>query len=416
MAWKSIWNRPLVSLLTLLSISLGVGLVAAVLTLRRETDRTFLREQSTFDLVVGAKGSPLQLVLSTLYHLDVPNGNIAWSDYETLKQDPRIRSAVPIGVGDNYRGFRIIGTLPDFFDLQRRVSRKQGGEKKKGYAALFTMKEGRLFQQDFEVVLGARAASEAGLSLGDTFYGSHGLVAIPGSGDHRAFPYTVVGILNPSGTAQDQAILTPLASVWKVHDKEAAAHRETVPEDMSQREVTAVLVQLKAVGMRIWIKNEIQKSTDAMAAIPIDQMHRMYQRVIRPVQQSLLIVAGLVVVTATLTILTTLYQSAERRRRDMAVMRALGARPIEILLLILLEALVLTLLGIGLGWVLGHGGIALMSETFQSAFGVKPLAWATDGAEGRALGIILLAGLCAGIVPALFSYARSPVRDLNRVD
>ncbi|MEQ8822516.1 MAG: ABC transporter permease [Sumerlaeia bacterium] len=446
-------SRPLVTLLTVLGVALGAALISSVLTLRRETESTFIEQSSDFDLVVGAKGSPLQLVLSSLYHLDVPTGNIGYPQLERLRADSRVTAAVPFGLGDNLQGFRIVGTDLSLFDVQRRL--REGDP-----VAIFHLAEGELFSGNFEAVLGAQVARETGLGIGDQFAGTHGLISIAGSETHDDFPYTVTGILEPSGTSHDRAIFTTIESVWGVHDAEAAIHaamfggstRKPAPEPepeaeagddedvevpsflmniyansgddedepesdspYADREVTAVLVQLKTPGLRLFMSSEINTKTDAMAAVPIMEMQRLYLRVLGPMQTTLLAVAYVVVVVAALTILTTLYQAAERRRRDIAVMRALGARRWEIFVLVLLEAAIVTLFGIGIGWLLGHGGVAIAADAFQGSTGLAISAWSVDAVELRALGVVALCGVIAGLVPALLTYRRSPVRDLAAV-
>lgn len=409
MAWRYLWGRALVTALTLTGIALGAALIASVLTLRRESEAGFLRESGQFDLVTGAKGSPLQLVLSSVYHLDLPTGNIPYSRFEALRADSRMACAIPLGLGDNYRGYRIVGTEAGLFDLPDRqdLARK-----------LFVLSEGRLFEGDFEAVVGAQVANQTGLKVGDRFSGAHGLVATPGSSEHREFPYRVVGILARSGGSSDRAIYVTLGSVWQIHDKESAMHRRSVGVAPAaaldeKREVTAVLLRLKAVGLRLWMSQEIQKRTEAMAAIPVNEMLRLYQQILGPMQQALLSVAGLVVVVSALSITATLYQSAERRRRDLAVLRALGARPREILALVILESLLLTLLGLAAGWFTGHAGLAVAGPHLRDSIGIGVAPWSADGVELAALGLVALGGLTAGLLPAGLAYRREPVTDLS---
>lgn len=404
-AWRYLWRRKLVTLLTVTGVMLGSALICAVLTLHSETEKAFTAESSIFDLVVGAKGSPLQLVLSSVYHLDVPTGNIPYTQYEDLKKDKRVKTAVPIGLGDNYSGFRIVGTIPEFFELTHRQSKDEPEEK------IFTLAEGSVFQQDFDAVLGSQVAKQSGLTIGDTFHSSHGLISLPGTEDHEQFPYTVVGILAPSGTANDRAVFCSLQSVWHVHDAEYQRHGE----EEAERETTAVLLQLKIPGFRMFLMSEIQNKTGAMAAVPINEILRLSMQVMGPVKQVLIYVAYLVVIVAALTVLCTLYQSAERRRRDMAVLRTLGAHPLEVFLLMLLEAVLLTATGIVAGWVLGHGGLHIAGLYMQEATGITINAWTTGTDELTALGWVMFAGTVAGLIPAILMYRVSPVKDISAV-
>lgn len=407
MAWRYLWSRPLVTILTLTGISLGVALICGVLTLRRETQRTFQQEAALFDLVVGAKGSPLQLVLSSVYHLDVPTGNIPYALYEKLKARRQVALAIPIGLGDNYQGYRIVGTEPVLWKLTNVGSDKP----------FFTLKDGRYFEKDFEVVLGAQVAENTGLKVGDSFVGTHGLVSMPGSEEHKEFPYHVVGILRPTGTAQDRAIFGTLGSIWRIHDREAQIHEEirgeTGEKPAKPRETTSVLIRLTSPGLRLFIASDISKNTEGMAAIPIMEILRLYNDVLEPMQRTLLTVAGAVVIVACLTVLTTLYQSAERRRRDVAIIRCLGGRRYEVGLLMLLEATLLVLCGIFAGWLLAHGLLMAGAEIIRQRAGLLIHAWSIDDWELEAFGLVALCGILAGLVPAISCYRRTPAHDLG---
>lgn len=435
-AWRYLWSRPLVAALTLAGVALGAALIAGVLTIRRETERVFLDEGAAFDLVVGAKGSPLQLVLSSVYHLDVPTGNIPLSQVDALKADMRVRSAIPIGLGDNFRGYRIVGTTPEFFDLTRRDPDTDED------ARVFAMAEGAWdFSAPFNAVLGADVARRSELRVGDTFVGSHGIVAVAGSEEHADSPYTVVGILEPSGTSNDRAVFASIEATWVVHDKEAALHERLygggeasaddsatsaasaatpgwlfAPKPVSrEREVTAILVQLQSPGLRFSMVDEVNKQTNAMAAVPINEMMRLYQLVLAPMQQALLAVAYLVVVVAGLSVLATLYQAAERRRRDIAVMRALGATPPEVFAVVLFEAALVAVIGTAAGWLLGHGAVQAAEGFLRDSAGLSVAAWRTDAREIGALAAVAGIGLVAGLFPAILAYRRAPAKDLSAV-
>ncbi len=417
-AWRYLWSRPLITIAAVTGIALGVALICAVLTLRRETEASLKREAGLFDMVVGAKGSPLQLVLSTVYHLDVPTGNIPVARYKALKADPRVAAAYAIGLGDNYKNFRIVGVESDYFGMK---------DPNRGTPVL-ELAQGELFKDAFDVVLGSSVAAQTDLKLGATFAGTHGLVSVAGSAVHDDFPYRVVGILKPSGTAQDRAIFAPMESIWRVHEKEESVHdaikglstaensggNSTKGDGRGARDqVTAVLLQLKARGMRLWLADEVRNGTESMPAIPVNEVLRLYDNVLTPMQQALLAVAALVVVVSVLTVMTTLYQAAERRRKDIAIIRTLGGRPREIFTLSVAEAMLLSLTGIVIGALLGHGGLVLASHFLQESSGITVGAWSMDGVEILLLSVVFLCGSIAGLVPAVVSYRRSPVGDLH---
>jgi putative ABC transport system permease protein len=406
MACRYLAARLPVTALTLAGVALGAALVCAVLTLRRESEDAFAREAALFDLVVGGKGGTLQLVLSCVYHLDLPTGNIPYSDYEKLRRDSRVQWAAPIGLGDNYEGYRIIGTEAHFFDFADREGQP-----------FFTFTEGRVFADHFEAVLGSEVAEATGLRPGDRFAGTHGLVRVPGSEVHEDFPYTVCGILAPTGTTQDRAIFGTLASVWEIHETEdrvhAAIQGAATLRREAPRETTAVLVRLETAGLRLRLADEIRKRTDGIAAIPLNEVMRLYQGVVAPMQRALLAVAGAVVAVSCLAVLATLLQAGERRRRDLAILRSLGARPREIATLMFLEGMLLCVTGVIFGALLGHGILAVTAPLIREASGLVFRTWSFDQAEASALGAMILCGTLASLVPAITAYRRPPLADLS---
>ena len=406
MAWRYLRFRWLVSLLTVAGISLGVALVCAVLSLRHESERALSREAGLYDLVAGGKGSPLQLVLASVYHLDSPTGNVPYADYERLRRDSRVLWAAPVGLGDNYSGYRIVGTEAQFFDLPERNGNP-----------FFRFREGKVFEDRFEVVLGSQVASSSGLGIGDSFFGTHGLVEVPGAEVHRDFPYRVSGILAPTGTAQDRAIFGTLESVWEIHETEDRLHSAiqgtALLEGRKEREATAILVRLKTPGLRLWMADEIRKETDGIAAIPINEILRFQRGIVGPVQRALLAVAAAVVAVSCLTVLVTLHQAAERRRRDIAILRSIGAVRAEVAALVFTEGLLLTGGGILVGLLLGHGGLALSVGPFRETTGLVLNPWQIPSSELVALGVMAGCGAIASLFPSISCYRRTPIEDLH---
>ena len=406
MAWQYLKFRWLVSLLTIFGISTGVALVCAVLALRHESERALSRDAGLYDLVAGGKGSPLQLVLSSVYHLDSPTGNIPYKEYERIRSDPRVEWAAPVGLGDNYLGYRIIGTEKHFFDLPDREGN-----------LFFELAEGDVFQDRFDVVLGSQVAQASGLEIGDSFFGTHGLIEVAGAEVHRDFPYRVSGILAPSGTAQDRAIFGTLKSVWEIHETEDLLHSaiqgSAIMADHKTRETTAILVRLETPGLRLWMADEIREGTDGIAAIPINEILRFQEGILGPVQKILLAIAGVVVAVSCLTVLITLHQAAERRRRDIAILRSLGAYRRDVATLVFSEGLLLTGGGILLGLLIGHGGMAIAVDYFREATGLILNPWRIPSNELYALLIMALSGALASTFPAISSYRRTPIDDLQ---
>lgn len=405
MALRALRVRGWVTGLTLASLALGVALPCAILRIREQVEETLLREGRGIDLVVGAKGSPLQLVLSSVHHLDLPTGNVPWRLVETLREDPRVSRILPIGLGDNFQGHRIVGT-----DEQvRSWTRAEGG-------ALAPLAAGRWFEVPFEAVLGAEVAQRSGLKIGGQFVGAHGLVAAPGT-DHAEFPYTVTGVLEVTGTAVDRLILTPIESVWRVHEAEQNLHNRLFGAGgaavNTEPEITAVWLGLRSPGLRMWMREEINTDTVAMAAAPVDELLRLARGVLKPLQDGLLAMAGAVVGVSGLAILSTLLQAAERRRRDWALLRILGAHPREVFLLVWMEALWLSLAGVVLGLLLAHGGLAVAARVSPLPVLRQLTPWALAAGEGAVVAGVFLFGAAAGLIPAAAAYRRSPLEALR---
>jgi len=419
-AWGYLWNRKLTTGLTVLSVALGVGLIYSVLTLREETRKRFEEEGQSFDIVVGAKGSPLQLVLSALYFMDVPTGNILLSDYEALRQHEDVAAAFPISMGDTYHGYRIVGTDRALFDYT--WTHPLTGEVQHP----FRIAEGQFFTTSFEAVLGSTVARTEGLTIGDTFVGTHGFIELPeGMGHvHADNPYTVVGILKPSGSPNDRAIFCTLDSVWKVHgghahDEGHEPHEGDHDHDEGHKphevndEITAVLISLESPTLRFQFREYVDDTLNAMAAIPINQIADLYETILGTAKSVLLAVGYLVVVISAISILIGLYLSILQRKRDLAVMRALGASAFEIVGSVLIEAFWVTVLGIGFGWLLGNGvcwciGLYLIKQ-YGLAIGVFGLP---TSEELVAFSTVALVGILAGIVPAWQAYRSDVARDL----
>lgn len=398
-AWSYLWNRKLTTALTVVSVALGVGLISAVLTLRDETQRRFEEEGQSFDIVIGAKGNPLQLVLSTVYFLDAPTGNVDMEIYESLKGNEDITGLFPIGMGDSYSGFRIVGVTRDLMDFS------PGGR------TLYALASGRYFEAPFEAVIGANVAEETNLKLGDHFVGMHGIIASSMAEVHENHPYTVVGIMEHSGSPNDRAIFCDLQSVWDAHShghegNDASEHHH--PE----REVTAILVKLATPAIRSEFKNTINRTSNAMAAIPIQVIQKLYEQLLGTAKLVLLAIGYLVIAISSLSILIGLYMAILQRKRDLAIMRALGATRGEIFGAVIIEAFWVTLLGIGAGWIMGTVVCMTLDHYLvtQIGFHVPPVRISADLVA--AYSAVLLMGLIAGILPAWQAYRTNVARDL----
>jgi len=404
-AWGYLWNRRLTTSLTILSVALGVGLIYAVLTLREETRKRFEEEGQTFDVVVGAKGSPLQLVLSAVYFMDVPNGRIATADYDAIKQHADVKAAFPLAMGDTYHGFRIVGTSRDLMDYTWK--HPFTGEIRQPYK----LASGNYFEAPFQAVVGSSVARAENFKIGDQFIGAHGFIELSEEmgHHHENHPYTVVGIMAPSGTPNDRAIFCSVDSVWEVHEHDESGDAA----DLASSHLTAVLVELQSPMQRFQFRQYINDTLNAMATTPIEQIANLFESILGTAKSVLLAVGYLVVVISAISILIGLYLSILQRKRDLAIMRALGASASEIVGSILIEAFLVTLLGIGAGWLVGNlaaWSIGLyLTRTYGLTVGIFGMPTTEELA---AFATVALVGIVAGIAPAWQAYRTDVARDL----
>lgn len=398
-------RRPLTTVLNLLLLALGVGVIAFLLLLERGLENRLSRDVAGIDMVVGAKGSPLQLVLSAVMQVDVPTGNIPLSALAELRRNPMVRQAVPVAMGDSFGSFRILGTEPDYIA-------HYGGR----------LARGRMFAAPMEAVLGAEAASASRLEPGDALVGSHGLTA--GGEAHAGMPYKVVGILAPTGTVLDRLVLTPVASVWAVHehhhhhddevdedhdhhDHETGADQghghDAAGEDGEHREVTAILVRYATPLAAARLPREINRETEMQAASPAAEMLRL--RALLGVGLDAMRLLGLVLVLAAgLSTFVALANALQERRHDLAIMRALGAGRLRIMAQILTEALLVATGGTLLGMALAHAGIPLLSVFSARARDLGLSAGDVVAGEAWLLLLALLVALLAAALPSIQAY------------
>lgn len=340
-AWQFLWSRPLAAALNLLLLSLGLASITLVLLVNHQIQQAFARDLAGIDVVVGAKGSPLQLILSGVFQIDTPTGNVPLADVQALQANPQVAKLIPISMGDSFKGYRIIGTSPDY------VSHYAG-----------VMASGALWQAPMQAVLGARVARDTGLRVGDRFVGSHGLGG--GGHAHGQTPYTVTGVLAPSGSVMDRLILTPTESVWRVHEKDTALDAADQKILEEEREVTLALIQYRSPLAAVTFPRFINTTTDMQAAAPAVEISRLLG-LIGIGADVLRAFAGVLLLTAGLGVFIALWSAVRERRADLALLRMLGAAPRQLAALLWCEALWLALLATLLGLALGQGVAALLA-------------------------------------------------------
>ncbi len=384
--------RALNAALNVLLLGLGVGTIVVLLLFSRQFEERLEREARGIDLVVGAKGSPLQLILSSVYHLDIPTGNIPLEEARTLAANPMIKAVVPMALGDSYKGFRIVGT-------------------DHSYVALYEGKTGtgRLWDKPFEAVLGSEVAAHSRLVLGDHFVGSHGLVE--GGEVHEHSPYAVVGLLAPSGTVLDRLVLTSVESVWEVHgqghhdDDEDEEHGGDHAEakHLQPQELTALLVQYRSPMAAALLPRQINARSALQAASPAFESARLLSLIgvgVDTVQAFALVL----ILCAGLSVFIALYNALRERSYDLAVMRSLGASRGKLLAAILIEGLILTSLGIALGLLLGHLLAQALGMWLQASQRVHITGWTLVPGEAALVVAALCVGLVSALLPAVLAY------------
>jgi putative ABC transport system permease protein len=391
-AWRNLTTRPVQTALTALIVALGAGLAVAVIALAGGTRRGLIEAGGPFELVIGPKGSATQLVNSSVLLQDLPIGNFPYARYQAIAADPRVLAAVPIGLGDNIQGLRLVGTTPAFF-----LVTKASGQ------PFYRLARGHPFDQASTAVLGSAAADRLGLGVGATLVSTHGVMATFEEAAHDATPYTVVGVLASTNTPADLGIYVPLESVWEVHglhghdEAHADAHA-----DADDPGVTAVLVRARDISAAYQLYQELNAAPDVQAALP-GAVLTQYLTLLGQGQQVLSLVAGVALVMAGLSVALTLYGAVLARQREIAVLRALGASRRTVLGVALLESLALGGVGLAAGGLLGYVAAAIIAARVRWDSAVAVQLAPEPSLIGVTL-VLLSIGLVAGLAPALRAY------------
>ncbi|TFZ00152.1 FtsX-like permease family protein [Ramlibacter humi] len=390
---RYLFSRPLQALLNLLLLTLGLASITFVLLASEQVQRAFERDLAGIDAVVGAKGSPMQLILSAVFQLDAPTGNVPLAEVQKLAKHPLVAQVIPLSLGDSYEGFRIVGTTPDYLAHYK-----------------LQVAQGHAWLQPMQAVAGAQAAAAAHLAPGMRFAGSHGLA---GGGDaHAAKPYQIAGVLAPCGCVADRLLLTSLESVWEVHEHHAPGMEQDHDEDDAKREVTAALVRYRTPLAAVSLPRQVNATTPMQAAAPALEVSRLL-RMLGVGSEVLRGVGFVLLLTAGLSVFIALWNAVRERRADLATLRMLGAPPRRIAGLLLAEALWLALAASLLGLAVGHVlmGItgALLAER-QSL----PLTGALFLPQELWIPALAAAvALAAALVPAIGAYRTDAGELLN---
>lgn len=400
LSWNYIRSKPLNTVLNVMLLSLGLAIILVIMLISYQLQDRITRNAKGVNLVVGAKGSPLQLILCNVYHIDFPTGNIPLKSAIGLSRNSLIKKSIPLALGDSYKGVRLVGSTPDYVNLY---------EAKVG--------SGEIWDEKLEAVLGFQAAQQLQLKIGDEFQSEHGMSS--GGMEHDGEqPFKVVGILEPSETVLDNLILTSIESIWEMHSHEKEDHDHhhesdsmvtelgiTFPlEHLEEKEITAMIIQYAGPMGAVQLPRLINKNTNMQAASPAFETARLFTLIGVGVE----VVNGfayLIMLIATLSIFIALYNSLKERKYDLAIMRSMGASRKLLFVHITLEGLIITFFGGLAGILVSHSAVEIIGKFVLSSgsqAGVTGFVFLND--ELIVIAISFVVGIIASIIPAINAY------------
>lgn len=405
LAGFSLWNRRGTLLLTLASLIISVALVVGINHLRVQAKISFSQTLSGTDLIVGARGGQLNLLLYSVFGIGNATNNISWQNYQELMRHSAVAWTIPLSLGDSHRGYRVVGTTRDYF-IHYRYGQRQP----------LTLKEGKIFNAINSTVLGAAVARKLGYKIGDEIVLAHGSGAV-NLHHHKDQPFTVVGILTATGTPVDRSIHISLEGVEAVHldwqqgmpvpGKNTSA-AEALQQDLTPTSVTAVLIGLKSRAATFTLQRQVNhyKQEPLLAILPGVALAELWQ-MLGIIESLLLVIASMVLVATLIGMMTSLLAAMNERQREIAILRVLGASPVYLLLLVELEILLLALVAVMGGILLLTGGLwfaqPLLTEQFGLFINTNPLQAQTLYLAAAIVGLAALLGL----IPAVTAYRRA---------
>lgn len=404
LAWKNIVASPLNLLLSIILFGLGIGLISFLMLLNTQLSENFEKNLADIDLVIGAKGSPLQMILCNMYHIDNPTGNITIDEAKAFlnPKHPLLSKSVPLSLGDSYKKYRIVGTNDGILDIYNGK-----------------LAQGNLWAKDLEVTLGAAVARATGLKIGDTFASSHGFEDNEDMlHDHTSFK--VVGVLEQSGSVLDQLILTNPSSVWLVHEhhEEGEEHNAKPPVRSNEellahpdKDITSLLVRYKdKTNYRtLSMPRAINDNTDMQAASPPYEINKLYA-LIGVGTDAIRWLAILIALVSAISIFITLYKSMKERRYELSLIRVMGGSRATLFALILLEGIILAIIGYVVGMIVSHVGMQVMSHFLQDSYKYSFTGWRWTSGDSW----LLLASIGIGIIAALIPALQATYTDIHK--
>lgn len=381
-SWKNVKHRPLASILSILLLAFGTGIISLLMTMSTQIEGQFTKNIAGIDMVVGAKGSPLQLILSSVYQVDAPTGNIPLSEYEKLLKNHMVKSGIPLAYGDNYKGYRMVGTSPNYIA-------HYNGE----------FKEGNIWEHSGEAVIGSKVAQLAEIKVGDKFSSSHGFDNKM-QDNHDHYSYKVVGELAPTGSVLDKLILTNIESVWQVHSHD---HDTDHLEDEKKREITSALISFKSPMGNLTVPRMVNQKTPMQAALPAIEINRLFSLMGTGIS-TLKSLAYLIVIISGISVFISLFQSLKDRKYELALLRSMGASRGQLFALLILEGILISILGYILGILFGKVSLIIISNMADQAYSYNlELTLLTLNEMFLFVGILAI-GLLASIIPSIQAF------------
>lgn len=382
--WKNLAAKKLTSFLCIVLMMFGICIISLVVTIGKQLEDKFSKNISGIDMVVGAKGSPLQLILSGVYQIDAPTGNILLDEANMISKNPLVKEFIPISMGDNYKGFRIVGTNKKYIEH---------------FKANFS--DGQLFNDVKQVVLGSSVSKQLGLKLGDSFSSSHGFKEEREV--HEDDKLIVIGILKYNNSVIDNLILTSLETVWDVHEHGTIKNQSPNDEDFLKKEITCALVKFRSPMGLMTIPRNINSNTNMQAALPAIEINRLFELMGIGIDAINLLALAIILISG-ISVFVTLYNSLKERKYEMALMLSMGAKRTKLFGMLLLEGLFLSLIGYVLGILLSRIGLYLASNALESNMNYTLNQMVLQKEEIILLIGALLVGIFAAAIPSLGVY------------
>ena len=410
MSIKNILSKPLSSFISLALLTLGIGIISLLLQLNSLIKDQMDNNLRGIDMVVGAKGSPLQLILSSVYHVDSPTGNISYKEADKISKNRMVGSSIKLLYGDNHKGYRIVGTEKKFIDLYKGV-----------------FKEGKEWEKPFEVIVGSKVHKNLNIKIGDKLVSSHGLRETGESHEDQSFE--VVGLLEPSNSVIDQLIITSPESVWDIHDThnhndtndnfenenkhdhehenehdhEHEDEHDHEHDEYDDKEITAMLIKFSSPMNIIQFPRQINETTNLQAAVPSYEISRLFKLFGFGID-TISYLAYLIIIVSGFSLFINLFNAMNERKYEMALIRTIGATRFQLSSMIILESLILTLLGFGLGLLFSRFGVMFVSSLMEESINYNLSSIKILIEELWLLVLSVILGVLSSLIPAIQVY------------